>query len=756
MKKIYSLVFIYCLLFYSQLWADISKQYDISFEKEDFEFVKDNLGMTHIKPTKQIEYTISGDTTQPALPYTKVSVWIPQNAEVADYSFNVKSEQLLSEIIMAPCPRILPYDSIVTDIKIKNVDYSEKQYPLASVSMNPTTTLQGYKYVSFIVCPFIYNTTTKELDLITNIQLSIKLKTADCFNSSLPIRKEGQQRVRRLVINPKELDAMFLGESQKKMMSTTNVVTNDEVEYLVVSADSLKRYFLPFILWKTQKGIPSKIITIEEIDTSYSGSTIQLKLKNCLFDYYQNHNLKWVLLGGDNTIVPVKYCYGDYDPNIPIPADLYYACYDNCFDWDANNNGLFGEFADSIDLAPEIYISRVPIRNREHVKTFINKTLEYEKSPALTNYVERMLLAGNLMVLPYDSSGKSDSHILSEKMFDEYIRPYWSGDKKKFYDTGTDFPGDASFDLNTLNFQTQLNSGYHFIHMYTHGDRIDFRLESTIGYNRTQASNLTNNNKFIMVTNACETNYFDCNIYEPCLSEAFFRNPKGGCVAYWGGSRYSFVQPYIYGLTVSIAFDAEFFRELFDKSENQGIFGFAALTTNAKINRIPFSLPSSNNRIYNRWIQFSQNAIGDPEMPVYTYDPLQFANAEVTQNGSSVTVSTGGIDSCRIALTSLDPNNPSISVMDCSASYTFTNITTPYSVTITKHNFVPFVYLTDVSIQDTIIEKDLYVQGHNIYVGSSNGSVLIRNGAHVVFDASENCYLEENVECELGASIDIN
>jgi hypothetical protein len=533
----------------------------------------------------------------------------------------------------------------------------------------------------------------------------------------------------------------------------------------------LKKYFLPLIAWKNQKGISSEVISIEYIISTYSGASTQLKIKNCLNDFYNNNNLKWVLLGGDNTIVPVQYCYGYHDyTSKQIPTDLFYACFDKCFDWNYNNNSNFGEIADSIDLGPEVFISRAPIRNGEQIRTFINKTLEYEKNPALTNYIEKMLLAGTLLdeswFAMHPKCKESDSHLLSEKMYDEKIYPYWSGTKYKFYDTGTDFIGDNTYDVTVANFHEQLSNRYHLIHMTSHGDANCLRMEDISGnrtyYTHSNASTLQNSNKFILVTNACETDAFDDSIIDPCFSEALFRNPNGGCVAYWGGSRSGFFSfDYPVKLLRSMAYSADFFYELFHGAESMEDYGFAALTSKSKIDRIPFTSPDSTDQTYDRWIQFSLNAIGDPEMPIFTYNPSVFINATVSQSGSSVTVSTGGISGCRIALYSLDSDSPILSYEDNVSSKMFSNINCGYSVAITKHNYKPFTYLTDSYFQNIAIDENKYYQGNNINIGydvttnKTYGNVSISNNANIVFEAIGNCTIKNGFECGLGSTLEI-
>jgi hypothetical protein len=446
-------------------------------------------------------------------------------------------------------------------------------------------------------------------------------------------------------------------------------------------------YFKPLITWKIQKGIRSKTLSLEEIYAKYSGSTNQLKIKNCLKDYYENHQLKWVLLGGDNTVVPIQECYGScsgYTDNT-MPCDLFYACFDNAFDWNANGNNIVGELDDKVDLNPEIYISRLPIRTIEQITAFVNKLLKYEKQPSTLNYVKKMLFIGTQLWNTWN--GQSDAHQWSEKIYNDYIADVWNGTKYRFYDTGTDFTGDASYDLNSSNLQTQINNGYHFLHVATHGSNTIWSMETGSNYNSTNASALQNGNASIIVTMACYTNAFDQSS-DPCLSEAFIRNSTGACIAYWGSSRYGWgVAAEVSTLFSSFLYDAYFYDQLFKGLPASDSYKFAAITTTAKQRLVN----SSNSYSSYRWLQYTLNAIGDPEMPIFTDNPLSFSNITISQNGTTVTVNSGGISGCTIALTSSDAGTSYFEVAKDVSSYTFNNVNVPYCVSVTKHNYIPFV-----------------------------------------------------------------
>ncbi|MDE6410270.1 MAG: hypothetical protein K2K81_08560 [Muribaculaceae bacterium] len=63
-----------------------------------------------------------------------------------------------------------------------------------------------------------------------------------------------------------------------------------------------------------------------------------------------------------------------------IPTDLYYACFDEQFDWDANKNGILGELDDNISVEPNIIVTRLPMTLPKDIGSIVRKIVDYEKS----------------------------------------------------------------------------------------------------------------------------------------------------------------------------------------------------------------------------------------------------------------------------------------------------------------------------------------------------------------------------------------
>ena len=187
-----------------------------------------------------------------------------------------------------------------------------------------------------------------------------------------------------------------------------------------------------------------------------------------------------------------------------------------------------------------------------------------------------------------------------------------------------------------------------------------------------------------MVTNACYTNAFD---EEPCLSEALLRNPDGGALAYFGSSRYGFGDS-SGKIRYSVLYDALFFYNLFRGFPlyNRN-FGAVAAETKRRL------VDDSETESYPyRWLQFTINPMGDPEMPIYTTNPSTFGNVSLSISGSSVTIGTGGVDKCTIAVTSA--SDYGLSYLESSQDetmHTFQNVPQEFTVCITRHDYIPYL-----------------------------------------------------------------
>ncbi|MEO0079403.1 MAG: C25 family cysteine peptidase [candidate division WOR-3 bacterium] len=134
-----------------------------------------------------------------------------------------------------------------------------------------------------------------------------------------------------------------------------------------------------------EKGIWATIVTPEMIyQTGIAGRDNAEKIRNWLIYGWQHCGLTWLLLGGDDKQVPIRYGYAinnypDEWSEWVMPADLYFS--DLTGEWDLDNDGRWGEPTDDQpDVYPEIFAGRIPCRTPEEVQNWVYKELFYEKT----------------------------------------------------------------------------------------------------------------------------------------------------------------------------------------------------------------------------------------------------------------------------------------------------------------------------------------------------------------------------------------
>ena len=435
-------------------------------------------------------------------------------------------------------------------------------------------------------------------------------------------------------------------------------------------------------------------------------------IKNRLHSKYYHNNVKYVLLGGDESVVPVQYCQGKYISGGVVqtefvPTDLYYT---NCSaiapTWDYNGNGIIGEMGDEIGFIPNFYLTRIPVETTADVEKFTQKLIRYEKGNSLfgMSYVNKMLLSGT----NWDGGfyTLNNPYYQSNNMYSTSIQPNWSGNMNYLFQVnGTTYTNLSSNDTLTNNNLTQLiNSGYHFIHMDSHGDTDNWILPGIETYSNIDASYSTNNNESIIVTSACRTNAFDL---DNALSSAFL-NANHGAIAYYGSSRDGLYYN-SNNIGLSLNYNSDFFYYLFTGAPSDAPYRYGAVAAHSK-QHWAYNAWSNETDGY-RYLQFAINPLGDPEMPIYTAVPQDFSNVQISSNGNNVTVSTGGIAGCTIALTSTDDGVSYFEVAENVSSYVFPDVTCPYYVTITKHNYRPYTSSVLQSGFDIIGNNHIWISG---------------------------------------------
>lgn len=730
--------------------ANTTHDFHIVFNESDFSYTKNDRGELIIKTCHNFTYPT---TNEPALPILCKSFVLSANEDFHRMNIIMSKKIIKQNIRIALSSENSP-QSISEPISTKEAVYDHVQYPKTNCAYSCKSQWSDCSILHFNICPFIYDANKRELFFIESMKIEIETILSDNTQKrgiSLPFTY-----LEYITSNSKHLNTLL---NDKIESENTRLFSEDKpniIDYVIITSKDLAASFNDLVKWKNIKGVRTKTFTTDYINNTYSGESLADKIKNCLYDLYINNNLKYALLGGDDTIVPVKSCYGKVGTytDEKIPTDLFYACFNGNFEWNANNNDIYGEITDNIDLTPYIYVTRLPIRTSKDIINYTSKLIDYEQNPKWNN---NFLMGGLKLYITNSDGNKSDSEIRGDKLFDEYIKPYWEGEKYKFYDTYTDFMGGESFDVTASNLNNIIANGYSFIDINTHGAQTRWSMEASRGYNADDADKQLNIAHSIIFTAACNTNAFDTDYpgsSDPCLSESFIRSSSNGVVGYVGSSRYGWTDSYnINSFGKSLEYEAQIYKTLFSNPEEDK--HFAEVITLGKLSRLSFS--QDNNA--NRWLQYSLNPVGDAEMPIYTCIPKSISNYNISFINNCLNLNTG-LDNSKICISAPDD-------IDSNYYHVFNNIRLlngidlpPLStICITKQNYIP-KSIKIVQIQNCTVYDDKNIKANIVRIGNHAmnsmpiGDVIFKKN-HTQIEANE-VEILPGTSIELGASFEIN
>lgn len=548
----------------------------------------------------------TGEPGDPALPVFPVKVLLPEGAVVdAVEPLSELSVQLPGTFDLKPVqhavPLSLPDLFTVTPRDTEAYSVIAERPLVEPVSQGY---LMGCNILDLRISPLSWDPGTGNATLTTVFAMSIDYHIEPAPLLSAGRGQEGtrllEDIIRSQVLNPEDFAGVHPVSSRDLPWG----------EYLIVTRDSLVEVFEPLAQFKTMKGVPAAIVTMEYIESSYSGVDAAQKLRFFLRDIYGGTPPTWVLLGGDTPLVPHRNCWATAEGYVDDPAaDIYYQDMNDpqvgTDYWDYNGNGIWGEIdGDTMDYHPDYFVGRASVSNAPEADIFVNKVLAYEL-PQLEDgrdtdpwFTSMGFTTGILWSSPYcpGSAGK-------EKVDTLYTPAAWQPVIKHYQSAGT-----QSYELS----MEMLNSGMHLVNHAGHGSSGSVSIgNGSLGSG--DFLGLTNIADYgrvsIWNTIACNSGAFDTG---GCLAEAWINSPDGGgfCMM---NTRYGWGEPSEPGDQWSELVDQEFFAKFF----TEDLYHLGVAHAMAWDEFIPL-IPSDT---HYDWIAKSITLFGDPELPMWLEPP---------------------------------------------------------------------------------------------------------------------------------------
>ncbi|MEM2943264.1 MAG: PKD domain-containing protein [Methanomassiliicoccales archaeon] len=548
-------------------------------------------------PCKSINILLPPDAIFLDYRYETVSpIWIRQNSWATNfgkiYPINDTNKYELKESLPAVLARL----------------------PGVQVEFGGVHRLEGLPVATFCVCPVSF-------ELTNNSVIFSKMMKIRCILESINVERDDRNEnilgwisddLRQRIENPDMLDRYF--DPYSTYLPAKNLDTS---EYVIITDENMKGAFLTLKEWKESRGsvnprlrnLTTRIVTVEWIKSSRvfwgdpeshseHGNDTQTKIRNFIKFAHYNWATKYVLLGGDDELLPCRKVFvknGLYQAQ--IPADIYYAGLDG--EWDNDGDGVYGEGdgdggganGEEADLLAEVYVGRAPVSTVYEAHNFVSKTIAYETSQC-DDWLNRIVLVGNKL--------------------DNY--PTWGGDYKDEVAESTFPASDPDLDIlrlyerdrsfSTYALTNAINQGIHILNHIGHGSVTSF---ADLDINDVRA--LTNNRYFLLYTQACDVGAFDLEKggETDSIVEHFVAGTHGAFAAI-ANSRYGW---YTQGSTEgpSQKFDIEFFDSIF----NERIRNLGHALADSKEDLLAAVASTGPYR----WAYMSLNLLGDPETEVH-------------------------------------------------------------------------------------------------------------------------------------------
>jgi hypothetical protein len=361
--------------------------------------------------------------------------------------------------------------------------YDESElYPKQLASLSSSYRMRGVSGQSLWLNPVQYNPADKVLRVSTSFTVEIIDEQA---SSSIKSISKGQEEIlEKRFLNYSALEARYDPISEVGSM-------------LVISAADYMESVEDLVDWKIRKGMETTLIDVADI-----GDTPE-DILNYIQEFYDNNNLAYVLLVGDENVIPT------------IQTSNNNAC-DHCY-----------SYVDGDDHYADIFVGRFNGENAEHIRTMVDRTLEYEINPNTdVDWMSKAIGLGSNEG-PGDDGEYDYEHLNNLKIqmldynFTEIFECYQGSNAQ-----ASPTIGEPSADLDggpsTQSLIDHIDNGVSFLNYTGHGGHTSL---STGGYDINAVDQQTNNGRYpYLVAVACCVGDFQNDFGAgPCLGDAWIR-----------------------------------------------------------------------------------------------------------------------------------------------------------------------------------------------------------------------------------------
>jgi hypothetical protein len=582
---------------------------------------------------------------------------------------SMETEVISSSYIDIPNIMIAPSKGNFTrDIDPSSVAYEfgktyqeDKFFPAQISSLSKPYILRDFRGQTVVFTPFQYNPVSKTLRIYTEFEIKIQHSA-----------KAGINTFKRSKLANK-MDRQYHNIYTRHFLNyktTKYTAVPEDGEILVICHPDFIEVMEPYVSWKIQKGIKTTMVDYSTIGTSNA-------IETYVQTFYNANNLTYLLLVGDHAFVPA---------NSTSAGDS-----DNAYGYLSGN-----------DSYPEIFVGRFSGETVPHIQTQVERVLDYELNPDMTNFYAHSTAIGSNQG-PGDDNEMDYEHL---RNMQTDLNAFTYTAAAEFFD-GSQGGLDASGNPSSSGVATTVNAGTGMIVYTGHGSNTAF---SSSGFNNSNVNNLSNTGKLPFIWSvACVNGNF---VPTTCFAEAWMRaeysnQPAGAIAALMATINQSWNPP--------MCAQDEMVDILTESYSNNILRSFGAISMNGCM-QMNDEYGSGGDQMTDTWTCFGDPAImvrtAQPQLLTASHDPTAFL-------GSSQFVVTCPVDDAIAAITLGNEIYGVATVQNGTVTIPHQVLTTTatLTLTLTAFNHAPYVAFIDV-----VPNTGPYVSVQSFTVNDTNGN----------------------------------
>lgn len=502
----------------------------------------------------------------PELQQTAFSLIVPEGStpetEILDAQYTVVENFALApskgSLYRNVDPENVPYT--------KNADYQAANYLLGdAIQTGESYQLRDFQGTSFKVYPFDYNPAAQKLKIYSSVTVKVT------FNSTRSIATATK--------NNRTFDAVYANQFLNYNALRGTPIT-EEGDILIICPENFMEAMQPYVDWKIRNGYNTEMVTVVAAGNNANA------IKTYITNYYNEHNLAFVIIVGDNAQFPTPTVSGNKSDN------------------------YFMEVAGN-DNYPDIILGKISAENVDQVETQVQRFIEYEQNPPETSHFPSFMgIASNQG--PGDNNEYDYQHI---RNIDNKLQNYTYTSGYELFE-GSQGGLDASGNPSASMVTSGVNDGVGIISYCGHGD---VQMWVTTSFNNNNVNNLTNVGKLPFILSvACVNGEYHTGT---CFAEAWLRATHNGqptgAVSFTGST---INQPW----NEPMCAQDKMIDLLVGTTPSDQKFTFGGMFFNGMIHMLDVYNNNSALEVSRTWILF-----GDPTLLMRTAVPEQL---EVTYN----------------------------------------------------------------------------------------------------------------------------